>query len=162
MVGNVITALTSNAMIAPSYWVDPKSGNDYLLTVQYPEDYIHNLADLRAVPLRGPNAGQATQLDTVSSIRHIESPTEVDHYQLRREMDVYVSPAGEDLSGVLRGVEHIIQGINLPEGVRVKIRGSVQAMQHLLHRLRLWSDSCDACWCTSSWSLSSSRFLIRC
>ena len=22
--------------IAPSYWVDPKSGNDYMLTVQYP------------------------------------------------------------------------------------------------------------------------------
>jgi len=129
VVGNVITALTSNAMIAPSYWVDPKSGNDYLLTVQYPEDYIHNLADLRAVPLRGPNAGQVTQLDTVSSIRHIESPTEVDHYQLRREMDVYVSPAGEDLSGALRGIEHTIQGINLPEGVRVKIRGSVQAMR---------------------------------
>ena len=33
VVGNVITALTSNQMIAPSYWVDPKSGNDYLLTV---------------------------------------------------------------------------------------------------------------------------------
>ncbi len=129
VVGNVITALTSNAMIAPSYWVDPKSGNDYLLTVQYPENYIHSLADLRAVPLRGPNAALSTQLDTVSSIRHIESPTEVDHYQLRREMDVYVSPAGEDLSAVLRGVEHVIQGISMPEGVRVKIRGSVQAMR---------------------------------
>ena len=35
----------------------------------------------------------------------------------------------EDLSGVLRGIEHTIQGINLPEGVRVKIRGSVQAMR---------------------------------
>src|SRR5262249_36575537 len=30
VVGNVITALTSNQMIAPSYWVDPKSGNDYM------------------------------------------------------------------------------------------------------------------------------------
>ncbi len=37
VVSNVITTLTSNAMIAPSYWVDPKTGNDYLLTVQYPE-----------------------------------------------------------------------------------------------------------------------------
>ena len=36
VVDNVITALTSNQMIAPSYWVDPKSGNDYMLTVQYP------------------------------------------------------------------------------------------------------------------------------
>ncbi|HXN80237.1 MAG TPA: efflux RND transporter permease subunit, partial [Steroidobacteraceae bacterium] len=129
VVGNVITALTSNAMIAPSYWVDPKSGNDYMLTVQYPEGYIHTLADLRAVPLRGANSTLPTQLDTVSSIRHIESPTEVDHYQLRREMDVYVSPSGEDLSGVQHGVERIIQDLKLPEGVRVTVRGSAQAMR---------------------------------
>ncbi len=40
VVDNVITALTSNQMIAPSYWIDPRTGNDYFLTVQYPEsDY---------------------------------------------------------------------------------------------------------------------------
>ncbi|HME71513.1 MAG TPA: efflux RND transporter permease subunit, partial [Myxococcota bacterium] len=37
VVSNTITALTSNQMIAPSIWIDPKSGNDYFLTVQYPE-----------------------------------------------------------------------------------------------------------------------------
>lgn len=129
VVGNVITALTSNQMIAPSYWVDPKSGNDYLLTVQYPENSIRNFADLSAVPLRGSHADRATQLDTVSSVRHIRSPTEVDHYQLRREMDVYVAPSGEDLSGVLGQVQDIIKGTKLPEGVRVTVRGSAQAMQ---------------------------------
>src|ERR1035438_7443514 len=46
VVQNVITALTSDQMIAPSYWVDPNTGNDYLLTVQYREDTIKNLADL--------------------------------------------------------------------------------------------------------------------
>ena len=65
----------------------------------------------------------------MSSISHIKSPTEVDHYQLRRVMDVYVSPAGEDLSGVLSRVEHIIHDITLPEGVRVVVRGSAQAMR---------------------------------
>jgi hydrophobic/amphiphilic exporter-1 (mainly G- bacteria), HAE1 family len=129
VVGNVITALTSNAMIAPSYWVDPKSGNDYLLTVQYPENYIRNMADLSSVPLRGSRSSLPTQLDTVSTLHHIESPTEVDHYQLRREMDVYVSPAGEDLSQVIAGVNRIIHGMHLPQGVRVTVRGSAQAMQ---------------------------------
>ena len=33
VVDNLITALTSDAMIAPSYWVDPKSGNNYFVTV---------------------------------------------------------------------------------------------------------------------------------
>ena len=47
VVSNVITALTSNGMIAPSYWVDPRSGNDYLLTVQYPDKIIKSLTDLK-------------------------------------------------------------------------------------------------------------------
>ena len=129
VVGNVITALTSDMMIAPSYWVDPKSGNDYFLTVQYPENFIKNLADLASVPLRGTLSSMPTRLDTVSQIKHIESPTEVDHYQLRRVMDVYVSPRGEDIGRVLDGVRKIIGRTPLPENVRVEIRGSAHAME---------------------------------
>jgi multidrug efflux pump subunit AcrB len=129
VVGNVITALTSDGMIAPSFWVDPKSGNDYLLTVQYPENFVKNLADLASVPLRGVHSVKPTRLDTVSHLSHFKAPTEVDHYQLRRIMDVYVSPTGEDLSQVLSGVEKILHETKLPENVRVEIRGSARAMQ---------------------------------
>jgi len=129
IVGNVITALTSDQMIAPSFWVDPKSGNDYLLTIQYPEDFIKNLGDLEAIPLRGARSIRPTRLDAVSHIRHIRAPTEVDHYQLRRVMDVYVSPAQEDLSRVLDGVQKILREVKLPENVRVTVRGSANAMQ---------------------------------
>ena len=129
VVGNVITALTSDGMIAPSFWVDPKSGNDYLLTVQYPENFVKNLADLASVPLRGVHSVKPTRLDTVSQIRHFKAPTEVDHYQLKRIMDVYVAPTGEDLSQVLSGVEKILHETKLPENVRVEVRGSARAMQ---------------------------------
>ncbi len=129
IVGNLITALTSDQMIAPSYWVDPKSGNDYLLTVQYRENFVKNLAELAAIPLRGPRRGEPTRLDAVSEVKHIQSPTEVDHYQLKRVIDVYVSPSGEDLSAVAAGVSKIIAETKLPENVRVNVRGSVQAMQ---------------------------------
>jgi multidrug efflux pump subunit AcrB len=36
VVDNVITAMTSDGMIAPSYWIDPKSGNNYMVTVCKP------------------------------------------------------------------------------------------------------------------------------
>jgi len=129
VVGNVITALTSDQMIAPSYWVDPKTGNDYFLTVQYPEDSVKNFADLASVPLRGRQSAQPTRLDTVSRFSHRDAPTEVDHYQLRRVVDIYVSPTGEDLSGTVNGVQSILHHTKLPENVRVKLRGSVHAMQ---------------------------------
>ena len=129
VVGNVITALTSDMMIAPSYWVDPKSGNDYMLTVQYPENYVKSLADLGSIPLRATGVAHPTRLDAVSTIRHFQAPTEVDHYQLHRVIDVYVSPSGEDLGGVLSGVKKIIGQTSVPKNVRVTMRGSVQGME---------------------------------
>ncbi|MGC2707293.1 MAG: efflux RND transporter permease subunit, partial [Candidatus Acidiferrales bacterium] len=63
VVDNVITALTSDAMIAPSYWVDPKSGNNYFVTVQYPENRVSTLEDLKTMPLRAPNLKLPTYLD---------------------------------------------------------------------------------------------------
>ncbi len=129
VVDNIITALTSNGMIAPDYWIDPKSGNPYMLTVQYPEDAIHTMSDLKQIPLRGPGIKTPTTLDTVVRVNTIQSPTEVDHYQLFRVIDIYISPKTEDLGKVSSQLEKIVKGTKLPEGVRVNLRGSVQGMR---------------------------------
>ena len=129
VVDNVITALTSNGMIAPSYWVDPKSGNDYLLTVQYPENAVNTLNDLKQIPIRAANGKETTDLDAVANVESIEAPTEVDHYQLRRVIDVYVAPKTEDLGKLRSQIQRIVGGTKLPEGVRINLRGSVQSMQ---------------------------------
>lgn len=129
VVDNVITALTSNQMIAPSFWIDPKTGNDYMLTVQYPEDEIRTISDLKQIPLRAAGNPNPTQLDAVVRIKPIEAPTEVDHYQLRRIVDVYVTPKGEDLGRLAAAIDRIVAGTKLPAGVRVDLRGSVQGMR---------------------------------
>jgi HAE1 family hydrophobic/amphiphilic exporter-1 len=129
VVNNVITALTSNQMIAPSYWVDPKSGNDYLLTVQYPESEVQSLNDLKQIPIRSAASERTTQLDSVANIAPILSPTEVDHYQLRRVIDVYVAPKDEDLGKLTNSIETIVAQTKVPEGVRINLRGSVQGMR---------------------------------
>jgi multidrug efflux pump subunit AcrB len=129
IVDNVITALTSNSMIAPNYWIDPRSGNPYLLTVQYPENAVKSVTDLKQIPLRGVKSTQPTFLDSVVKVKTIPSPTEVDHYQLFRVIDVYVSPKSQDLGGVTRQIEKIVKDEKLPEGVRVNLRGSVQGMR---------------------------------
>lgn len=129
VVDNVITALNSNQMIAPSYWVDPKTGNDYMLTVQYPDAQIQSMNDLKQIPLRSARGTDTTQLGEVSDITSFESPTEVDHYQLRRVIDVYVSPSGEDLGTLASKVDDIIRQTKVPENVRITVRGSVEGMR---------------------------------
>jgi multidrug efflux pump subunit AcrB len=128
IVDNVITALTSNGVISPSFWVDPKTGNSYMLTVQYPENLIKTMTDFKQIPLRSPNGANTTPLQSVADIKQIDTPTEVDHYQLRREFDIYVMPRKEDLSNVDKEVESIVGQIQKPHGVTVKVRGSVRDM----------------------------------
>jgi multidrug efflux pump subunit AcrB len=129
VIDNVITSLTSNAMIAPSYWVDPKNGNNYFVTVQYPENQVKSLEDLKAMPLRAPNLKLPTYLNQVADVQLIRSPTEVDHYQLQRSIDVYVSPSGEDLGKVAKAVTGIIADTKLPPNLRINLRGLEVTMQ---------------------------------
>jgi multidrug efflux pump subunit AcrB len=129
VVDNVITALTSNGMIAPSFWIDPKTGNDYMLTVQYAEHQVATLSDLRAIPLRGPGDPTPTRLDMISAVTRIKSPTEVDHYALRRTTDIYVRPLNEDLGKIANSIDDIIAHTEKPEGLAVTLRGMVQGMR---------------------------------
>ena len=126
---NVITALSSNSMIAPSYWVDPNNGNNYMLTVQYSDNQVRSLTDLKQLPLHAGGNANTTDLEALSNIRMINTPTEVNHYQLRRVIDVYVSPSSEDLGKLANQVDKIIANTQLPENVRVNMRGSVEGMR---------------------------------
>jgi multidrug efflux pump subunit AcrB len=128
VVSNVITALTSNQMIAPSIWIDPKSGNNYFLTVQYKENQIKTLEDLRAIPLHDVNSGHPTRLDMVADISRFNAPTEVDHSQIRRRINVYIRPATEDLGAVSRKIQQIIDKTEPPSGIDITVGGSVESM----------------------------------
>ena len=131
IVDNVITALNSNAMIAPDYWVDRKSGNNYFLTVQYYEHgrpAIHNPFDLTNIPLRA-HGRTPTTLDTVVKLVPILSPTEIDHYKIQRSTDVYVTPKGEDLGHVTDQVEKIVAAMPHAGNVRIALRGMVEGMR---------------------------------
>ncbi len=147
IVDNVITALNSNTMIAPNYWVDHQTGNDYFLTVQYYENgkpSIHNFTDMQQMPLRGtsqpasadaPGAGHmdgvkrpVTVLGNVASLDFVQSPTEVDHYQIQRVADVYVTPSGEDLGKVSARIKKLLAEQDFGKNVRINLRGMVQGM----------------------------------
>ena len=84
---------------------------------------IHNLVDLKQIPLRAPNLKDPTTLDSVVKLVNLQSPTEVDHYQIQRIVDVYVTPAGEDLA-------------KLRAGIRADHRGREASFQHPRHSSR--------------------------
>jgi len=155
VVDNVITAMTSDGMVAPSYWIDPKSGNNYMVTVQYANRFLNNMSmeDFENIPLRGVHppgftpmqeaheAGEQstefwrgdhrvgyTPLNSVAEIKLINTPTEVDHYQIRRVIDVYVSTKTEALQGIGSNINKLLANTKTDKNTVLKVRGAVVSM----------------------------------
>jgi multidrug efflux pump subunit AcrB len=155
IVDNVITALTSDGMVAPSYWIDPKSGNNYMVTVQYANNWINNMSmeDFQNIPLRGAHLqgfsptqeGQVaaempssfwkgdhtsgyTPLNSVANIQLINTPTEVDHYQIRRVIDIFVATKSEALQGVGKNINTLIKNTRTDRNTVLNVRGAVVNM----------------------------------
>jgi multidrug efflux pump subunit AcrB len=160
VVDNVITALTSDGMVAPSYWIDPKSGNNYMVTVQYSNRWINNMSmeDLKNIPLRGvrpggyspsQDGGQATPvsdqlfmgahksgdvpLGEVADIQQINTPTEVDHSQIRRVIDIYVATKTEALQTVGARINRLLADTRHDRNTVIDVRGAVVSMNQAFH-----------------------------
>jgi multidrug efflux pump subunit AcrB len=155
VVDNVITALTSDGMIAPSYWIDPKSGNNYMVTVQYANRVINHMTmeDFENIPLRGVrptgydpmqegreasdvggnlfyggHTAGYTPLRSVAEIKEINTPTEVDHYQIRRVIDIYVATKTEALEKVGKNITNLIANTKTDRNTRLTMRGAAVSM----------------------------------
>jgi multidrug efflux pump subunit AcrB len=154
VVDNVITAMTSDGMIAPSYWIDPKSGNNYMVTVQYANRWINHMSleDFENIPLRGAHPpgytpgdigrqagdmpGQIgrkieadyTPLSSVADVQFINTPTEVDHYQIRRVIDIYVASKTEALQTVGARIDKLLAATKTDRNTRITVRGAVVSM----------------------------------
>ena len=139
VVDNVITAMTSSGMIAPSYWIDPKSGNNYMVTVQYFNHQIQhmNLDDFQSIPMRGAKIKGYTPLQSVAEVHEIDTPTEVDHYQIRRVIDIYVATKTEALEKVGKQISQLIARTKTDRNTLLSMRGGVVSMNDAFQRFGL-------------------------
>jgi multidrug efflux pump subunit AcrB len=149
VVDNVITALTSDGMIAPTYWIDPKTGNNYMVTVQYANHVLNHMTmeGFENIPLRGVrpagygpaeagreagdmagNTAGYTPLRSVAEIKQINTPTEVDHYQIRRVIDIYVATRTEALNKTGRDINRLIANTRKDKNTRITMRGAAVSM----------------------------------
>ncbi len=134
VVSDVITALNSNLYIAPSIWIDHQNNNDYFLTVQYKrsESGFNSTQALQDIPVHSyaneTGHAQSLLLRDVAAVVPEFHPSEADHYNIQRVVDLLVSPNTQDLGGTQAVIQRALRGIRLPHGVSISYRGSVAAM----------------------------------
>jgi len=65
VVTDLITGLSSNMMLNPGYWIDPKSNNAYFVVAQYPEQTLIRFEDFLNTPLVGSATEQPAAVTTM-------------------------------------------------------------------------------------------------
>ncbi|TKJ38835.1 MAG: acriflavine resistance protein B [Planctomycetes bacterium B3_Pla] len=128
---NVLTALGSSTGFAPMIWVDPKTGIDFFIGVQYEDNEVQSLDDLRNLPLsmEGPDGPVTIPLSNVAEVKRVNIHGEIAHYNIARVNDVYVNVSGRDMGSVVADVEKAIAKMDKELGVSVNIRGPVVTMR---------------------------------
>lgn len=130
---NITTALGSSLGFNSIIWVDPSSGTDFFMGVQYETNEVDSLDELRNLPISIPafegKPATTVPLSTIATIQRVNIPGEISHAAIGRVMDVYVNVDGRDLGSVVADIEEIIDGLELPLGYGIEVRGPIATMR---------------------------------
>ena len=127
----ILTSLGSSVGYSPTIWIDPKSGVDFFMGVQYENNEFASLDEIRNMPISlDTTTGPVTiPLSNIAAIRRVNIPGEVAHYNIARVNDVHVNVSGRDLGSVAADIETALDGLDFPSGVSAKLRGPVEKMR---------------------------------
>ncbi len=127
----VLTALGSSVGYSPTIWIDPKSGVDFFMGVQYESNDFQSLDDVRNIPLSLKTAdGPITiPLSNIATVKRVNIPGEIAHYNISRVNDVHVNVVGRDLGSVAADIDRVINEMDFANGVTVTLRGPVEKMR---------------------------------
>jgi len=135
IVKNVIASVNSSVSFDPAFWVDEKSGNHYFLGVQYPEEILNSLDEIKDIPVGEVGSYSYSLLRNLVSFKRANSPVEINHKNITRITDVFSNVSGRDVGSVAQDIEARIKKIKLPEGYKVNMRGEVSSMKESFGQL---------------------------
>ncbi len=138
---DLLTSLSTNAIIQPNYWLDPRNGVNYSVLEQVPQHLIDSVQALGSTPLT-PNATNrvdgAQLLSNVATVTQDVEPALINHYDVQRVIDVNAGVQGRDLGSASAAVQDAIAHLGkLPPGMRITIRGQSDAMRESFSSLEL-------------------------
>jgi multidrug efflux pump subunit AcrB len=150
---DLLISLSSSALIAPSYFLDPANNVNYTVLVRAPSSRVDSVSALLGTPVSGQTlpevplpgapgrvAAKAPIL-TLGSIATVEprtSPSRLSHYSVQRVINLAAGAEGRSLGEVVGDIEAKIRALGeLPKGMRINVRGQVEIMRQSFQILGL-------------------------
>ena len=135
---SVLNTLSGSFQVTPMFFLNWKNHVNYNMVAQTPQFSMNSMQDLNNIPInRGtagaaaPNPAQPEILGDIASVKRGTELAVVNHYNIRRVVDIYGSVQGRDLGGVSNDIERILDKDRkaLPRGTFVKLTGQVDTMK---------------------------------
>lgn len=133
----VVTAMNSSVSLSRNFWIDNRSGNQYFVGVQYPEEPSLKLEDVLNIHATGTHQKEPVTLQSLVRIEPRTAPVEVNHVSLARVFNVLVNTENRDIGAVAGDIQKKLQQITVPTGMRINLRGEYSRMNESFGSLGL-------------------------
>jgi multidrug efflux pump subunit AcrB len=135
----LIMATSSTRFTNLNYWINPKTGFDYLVQIQVPPLHMDKPSDLEEMPLKMVNPYVPLMLRDVikdGQVRESQRPGEYDRDMSQRFLTVLANVEGEDMGRAIKQVRKAVEDAGqAPRGVRVEEQGQIPQMSEMFEAL---------------------------
>ncbi len=137
VIKQAVAALNSSISLDRNFWIDAKTGNQYFVAVQYPDNPAQRLDDLLNIEATGTKQGSPVKLSSLAKFRRVEGAMEINHVSQVRVYNVQLNTEGRDIAGVASDVEKAIREVRekLPPGMFITFKGEFERMNESFRNL---------------------------
>ena len=130
---DLLISLSSSSLLSPSYFLDPSTGFQYVVSAQTPQYKVDSIEQLLATPIVSSLAngqGAPQLLSNVASVGRDTTPAVVSEYQINPVFDVYASVENRDLGSATSDVTKITGKLKkgLLRGSQITLNGQAVTM----------------------------------
>jgi multidrug efflux pump subunit AcrB len=131
---SVLVTLSSSAMMAPNFWLNPNNNVSYPLLVQTPQYRVNTVPQLMTLPVTGTSEKGTEPKHLLMDVAKVERgtvPMVLTQYNIRPSFDVQADVQGTDLASVATEINRVVSA-NRPDesaAVHIDVSGQVQTMR---------------------------------
>ncbi|MGA2062913.1 MAG: efflux RND transporter permease subunit, partial [Thermoguttaceae bacterium] len=134
----LLVGTSSSRYVAKNYWRDPKSGVDYQVQVQVPQQRMNRPQQVETLPLAMANPDSNLMIRDVATVHTGTASGEIDRSSMQRYLSITANIEGDDLGRATTRIDRAIEAAGQPpRGVHVSVRGQVTPMTEMFHSLAI-------------------------
>ncbi|MHC1744166.1 MAG: efflux RND transporter permease subunit [Syntrophobacteraceae bacterium] len=128
---SMLLSLSGSGQVQPNYWLNARTGVQYLVNIRAPEHPMDSLDALNAIPVSATGKNNPQVLANLASFKRANGSPIYSHYNVMPVIDVFGGVSGRDLGGVLRDITPLVEEAKkeLPKGSFVILRGQADTMR---------------------------------